>query len=124
MMVGEYVKKARKLKGVTQQELADTLCVDVSLISRWESGKRRIHADTMVKIAEILDVSLDEISGRNARRVEIETSVLADGIFREIELLIDKYWNCAHYGMASMELDVQELKNKYAKKGIDKTEKI
>lgn len=123
-MVGEYVKKARELKGVTQKELADALCVDVSLISRWESGKRRIHADTMVKIADILGVSLDEISGRNARLIEIETSVIADGIFREIELLIDKYWNCTHYGMASMELDVKELRNKYAKKGIDKTKQV
>lgn len=64
MTIGEYVKKAREKKGITQQEMADALYVDVSLVCRWEKGRRRISAEELCSIADFLGVSLDELVGR------------------------------------------------------------
>jgi len=37
------VKVLRKQLGLTQQELAQKMDVDINTIRRWEKGQRRIH---------------------------------------------------------------------------------
>lgn len=60
MLIGQALKKARESKGMTQRELAEKLYVDTSLVCRWEKGKRRIMADELIVILEILEMSIDE----------------------------------------------------------------
>ena len=60
MLLGEALKKARESRGVTQKELAEKLYVDPSLVCRWEIKQRRIMADELITILEILEMSLDE----------------------------------------------------------------
>ena len=63
MLIGKALKKARESKGLTQKQLADMLYVDPSLVCRWEKGQRRIMADELITILEILEISLDELKG-------------------------------------------------------------
>ena len=61
MNLGDNIKKARKVAGVSQVDLAKRLQVHQKDISRWESG---VHAPTMemfVKICKELNASADEI---------------------------------------------------------------
>lgn len=37
--IGSYIKKLRKQKGLTQQQLADTLNVSFQAVSKWETGE-------------------------------------------------------------------------------------
>jgi transcriptional regulator with XRE-family HTH domain len=60
MRIGEALKKARESKGLTQKQLADMLYVDPSLVCRWEKGQRRIMADDLITILEILGICIDE----------------------------------------------------------------
>ena len=60
MLLGEALKKARESRGVTQKELSEKLYVDPSLVCRWEIKQRRIMADELITILEILEMSLDE----------------------------------------------------------------
>jgi transcriptional regulator with XRE-family HTH domain len=61
MLVGQALKRARESKGLTQKQLAEMLYVDPSLVCRWEKGQRRIMADELITILEILEIPLDEL---------------------------------------------------------------
>lgn len=55
------LRSARKL---TQTRLAELLQISPRVYSRWETGDVTPHFDTIVRIAELLEVSLDEMAGR------------------------------------------------------------
>jgi len=58
---GKNLMRLRKLKGWTQRELADLINIDNSMIARWENGKVLPRSATIQKIAEALEVSVDEL---------------------------------------------------------------
>ena len=60
MVIGEALKRARERAGMKQKQLAEMLYVDPSLVCRWEKGQRRIMADELITILEILGISIDE----------------------------------------------------------------
>ncbi len=60
----QRLKEVRKEKGMTRKELADKLFVSVRLISYWELGKRECNFDTLIKIADIFNESVDFLLGR------------------------------------------------------------
>ena len=74
MEFGEKVKQIREGKGMTQQMLADKLYVTRQAVSRWECGARYPDIITTKKIAEILNISIDELmSGEELKRnTEVE----------------------------------------------------
>ena len=55
------LRSARKL---TQTRLAELLQVSPRVYSRWETDDVTPHFDTIVRIAELLEVSLDDLAGR------------------------------------------------------------
>lgn len=57
MTVGENIYKARKEKGITQEELANKIGVKRSIISKYENGSVQISTSTLKKIADVLEVS-------------------------------------------------------------------
>ena len=57
---GSYVKKCRKNKKMTQQQLADAIGVQAKTISYIERGENYPTQDNIFKIAFVLDMSLDE----------------------------------------------------------------
>ncbi len=67
-MVGENIKKYRKELGLTQAELAEKLYVEPQTISFWENGKRQPDIDTLVLLAEIFNVSMDELFGKTVEK--------------------------------------------------------
>lgn len=58
------LKELRVEKGYTRQMLADKLFVSVRLISYWENGMRECYFEMLIKIADLLDVSIDYLIGR------------------------------------------------------------
>lgn len=60
-MVSENIKKFRAIKNLTQEELADKLCVTRQAVSNWENGKTEPDIDTLNKIASVLEVSVEEL---------------------------------------------------------------
>lgn len=59
---GENLKKIREERGLTQQTLADHLFVTRQAVSRWEGGSRYPDLMTAKKIAQFLEISLDELA--------------------------------------------------------------
>lgn len=54
------IKDLRQLKNMTQQELADAIGVDVSVISRYESGKVTPPTKRLEQISYVLEVNPSE----------------------------------------------------------------
>lgn len=66
MTTGERIRNIREDKDVLQQELADAVGMNVSVLSRIEKGTRPIRDDELIKIAQKLSVSADFILGLSA----------------------------------------------------------
>lgn len=62
-MFGENLKTLRKQKGFSQEELATRLHVVRQTISKWEKNLSVPNADTLIRLAEILEVSVSELLG-------------------------------------------------------------
>lgn len=69
------LKKLRKEKKLTQTELATKLNISQKSYSNWESGKAEPTLDNIVKLANILDTTTDELLG-------IDKSVTSNWISR------------------------------------------
>ncbi len=62
---GEVLKAARKRKHYTQDELADKIGVSKVTICWYENGERTPTYDNLIKLCDVLGISLNEISGRD-----------------------------------------------------------
>ncbi len=58
---GETLKKLRTQKGLSQQELADTVFVTRSTVARWENGSRMPDARMLPLLAGSLGVNVDTL---------------------------------------------------------------
>ncbi|OGQ80777.1 MAG: hypothetical protein A2289_16170 [Deltaproteobacteria bacterium RIFOXYA12_FULL_58_15] len=61
--VGERIARLRGAKGYTQAELAEKIGIIQVLVSDYELGKLRIHAEMLARFAKTLGVSADELIG-------------------------------------------------------------
>lgn len=59
----ENLKIARERKGLSQKDLAENIGVAKSTYSLYESGNREPNVQTIKKIADVLEVSADELLG-------------------------------------------------------------
>ena len=61
MNLGERITELRKLKKMTQKELAEMLNVSDKVISKWETGKSLPDVEIMLKLSEALGTSISEL---------------------------------------------------------------
>ena len=57
----EKLIEMRKLRGLTQKDMADRLHLEVSSYSRRESGETKIRIGQWVELAKMLNVPVDDI---------------------------------------------------------------
>lgn len=60
----ERVKEVRLEKGLSCKQLADKVQVSVRTVNFWESGERECSFEMLLKLSNILDVSIDYLLGR------------------------------------------------------------
>ena len=83
--IGENLKKLRREKGMSQAALANALNVKQTCISLWESGRNNINAEALQMICYVLDVSVDQLFGKEQLR---EEEIIYD---QREQLLIEYY---------------------------------
>lgn len=59
--IGKFIKELREEKGWTQDDLAEKMFVDRTLISKWEKGITTLTSVHLKTLSQIFDVSTDEI---------------------------------------------------------------
>ena len=60
-IIGERLKKARLVKKLTQEQLAEKLEVSVAFLSRAERGDVKINLSRITQLCDLLDTSISDI---------------------------------------------------------------
>lgn len=88
-MFSENLRTVRMAKGFSQQELAGRLHVVRQTISKWEKGISVPDADMLIRISEILELSVSELLGAKIAE-EMKQSEVAEQLVRINEQLAVK----------------------------------
>lgn len=59
--IGKNISSYRRKLVITQEELAEKLNVTRQAVSNWENGKTEPDIETLTRIAQIFDISIDEL---------------------------------------------------------------
>lgn len=62
IQLGKFLAQLRMEKNLTQEQLSEMLHIDKRKVSRWECGNTAPEFDLLIKLSEIFDVTLYEIS--------------------------------------------------------------
>lgn len=72
--IGNNIKRLRKEKGMSQEQLAEQLIVTHQAVSKWETGNAQPDIDTLKKLSEIFGVPIEElIYERSEKRISVST---------------------------------------------------
>lgn len=72
-MLNENIKAIRKLKGLSQQELAVKLNVVRQTISKWEQGLSVPDSDMLIAISEALETPVSKLLGETVVETEADS---------------------------------------------------
>ena len=64
IQIGKKLKELRLAENLTQQQLADELKISRVSYTRYEKGSVRPDYETLIKIADYYDISLDDLFNR------------------------------------------------------------
>ncbi|BET61065.1 MULTISPECIES: helix-turn-helix domain-containing protein [Yersinia pseudotuberculosis complex] len=67
--LGARIALARKELQLTQQQLAEQLGIAQQTMAHYEGGRLKVSASLLPQLAQILNLSLDELLGLPARRI-------------------------------------------------------
>lgn len=82
-MIGEKIKRLRTEKGMTQKDLADKLFVTAQAVSRWENGEVEPSISTVTEMANIFEVTVDEIVGKEVNKEEPQIITETKYVYQE-----------------------------------------
>ena len=64
-ITGAVIKELREKNHLTQQQLAEKLCVSGKAISKWETGKGFPDISLIESLANVLQVSIPELDRKS-----------------------------------------------------------
>lgn len=88
--LNKNIKHLRTIKGLSQQGLADKIGIDRSTISRIENNEIETTIDNAIKIADILNVSINDLLNKdlrfdNAEPIDIDDDVIQIPVYGTIK---------------------------------------
>ncbi len=85
------LKHLRIQSGMTQNELAKKLNKDYSTIGKWELGQRYPIMTDVIKIAELFDISVDDLIMKNLFTINKNSNYEANEPYKSFNEKIDKF---------------------------------
>lgn len=107
MSFGKRLAAARKVKNISQSELAKLSGIHKNVLGRYEREEANPAIDTAVKLADVLEVSLDFLTGKI--EMEIDTSIV-DRVL-SIQRLPEKDKNHILFALDAM---IRDSKSRFA----------
>ena len=105
MNIGKRLTKLRKMKNITQLELADKLFITDKTISSWESNRTTPSLEMLVKLSEILSCNVGYLIHGDNFKNDIETEIKIKITDKEYDELINFFKNNAKFLTESRQLD-------------------
>ena len=93
--IGKFISEERKAKNLTQSKLAEKIFVSDKTISKWEKGKGIPDTSVLLKLCEVLDITLNELlNGERSvkKNNNQQTEELLLGMAKEIEQKNKTIW--------------------------------
>ena len=78
MQVGEVIRRYRKEKEITQEEMAKRLGVTAPAVNKWENGNSLPDVSLLSPIARLLNISIDTLLSHEKELSEAEASRLVE----------------------------------------------
>ena len=75
MNLGKNIYELRTAKNLSQADLAEMLDVSRQSVSKWETDTAIPDLDKLIKMSEVFDVTLDELTGREVRKDNTSVTV-------------------------------------------------
>ena len=106
MQIGEVIRKYRKSKNMTQEEMANRLGVTAPAVNKWENGNSLPDIMLLAPIARLLDISLDTLLSFREELTKEEINNLVnetnsrlkaepyDEVFGWAKKIMEQYPNC------------------------------
>lgn len=66
----ERLRELRQQRQLTQVRIAELIDVGIRVYHRWENGAATPHFDALLRLADVLGVSLDTLTGREPTRTD------------------------------------------------------
>lgn len=81
---GERFSRLRKKLGLKQEDIAEKVNISAQAVSKWENDLSAPDISTLPLLADILNVSLDELLGREVE----QTKVIPEGERKDIKSML------------------------------------
>ncbi|MCR5330842.1 MAG: helix-turn-helix domain-containing protein [Lachnospiraceae bacterium] len=75
MSIGTNIKSLREARKLTQEQVAEALGVSFQAVSSWERDEYRPDTDKLVRLAELLDVSVSAIVEERANTFKLKDAI-------------------------------------------------
>lgn len=120
MTIGERIQVARKSAGLTQKELGEKLGLSYQSIAQWENDIRKPKIANIIKIANVLDVPISDLSDDiSAKDLEVYRVLSSLNINSEAQIrLIDAFSKLPEELYGEAERMLEEIIQNYAEKEI------
>ena len=105
MNIGKRLTKLRKMKNITQLELADKLFITDKTISSWESNRTTPSLEMLVKLSEIFSCNVGYLIYGDNSKNDIETEIKIKITDKEYDELINFFKNNAKFLTESRQFD-------------------
>ncbi len=108
MQVGDVIRKYRKGKNMTQEEMAKRLGVTAPAVNKWENGNSLPDISLLSPISRLLNISIDTLLSHEKELSDVEAGRLVaeanerlktealDDVFQWMKRCIAEHPNCHH----------------------------
>ncbi len=103
----EKLKELRKSKKITQEQLAEKLDISRSKVSSWETNRRDMSITEAIKLADIYEVSLDNL---------FEINKITEGEYVKIS---NKFIKCKNVSLEEKVKIIELIQDSLKKNNID-----
>lgn len=86
MQIGEVIRKYRKQKNMTQEEMANRLGVTAPAVNKWENGVSLPDITLLAPIARLLDITLDTLLSFREELTEVEINSIVQEVDSKFRL--------------------------------------
>lgn len=76
-MLDVNIRKMRKEKGLTQEQLADIMGVSTASVSKWETGIAAPELTALAALADFFDMSIDALIGHTVDKSQLDKKIEA-----------------------------------------------